>query len=145
QILVGVDGDRLFIWLAPDTIIGGNVIRVTFLGRRDPVGRCGCALWMNRNGDDLSWDGRVRLLGRADREVVRAILVVEVLVGQDELIVVPKGIEGPNRVGVIGPAFIPWDMPLGRPGLATVKGLVESKQVVVPLGADEPLGGADQV
>src|SRR6266516_2156243 len=100
---------------------------------------------MNRSGDDLGWNNRVRLLGGADRDIVRAILVVEELVGQNELVVVPIAIESSNRVGVVGPAFIPWDMPLDRPCLAAVKGLVESKQVVVPLGADEPLGGAYQV
>src|SRR5947209_16205371 len=82
QILMSVDGDPLFIWRAAYTIIGGNVVRVTVVGR-DPVGCRRRAMRMNRNGDDLGWDGRVRLLGRANCEVVRAILVVEELVGQD--------------------------------------------------------------
>src|SRR5205085_634100 len=109
---------------------GGNVIRVALVGRV-PVGCRRRALWAYRNGDDLGWNNRVRLLGRADRNVVRAILVVEKLVSQDELIVVPIAIEGADRVGVIGPTFIPWDMPLGRPCLAAVDRLVESQQMVV--------------
>jgi len=74
---------------------------------------------------------------------VRAILVVEELVGQDELIVVPIAVEGSDRVGVIGPALVAWDMPLDAPGRAAIEGLVESQQVVVTLSADEPLGGAE--
>jgi len=123
---------------------GASKLFVAFVGRY-PVSRSRRTMWMYRDGDDLGRDNRIRLLGGANREVVRAILVIEELVGQDQLIVVPEAIESPNRVGVIGPAFIAWDMPPDRPFLAAIEGLVESQQVVVTLGADEPLGGADQV
>ena len=102
-------------------------------------------MWTYRDGNDLGRHNRVRLLRGAHREIVRAILVVEELVGQDELVVVPIAVEGSNRVGVVGPAFIARDVSLDRPGLAAIKGLVEPQQVIVPFGADEPLGGANQV
>src|SRR5579864_5892283 len=74
-----------------------------------------------------------------------AIAVVIELVAQDELVVVPVAIERANRVGIVGPTFVARDMALHRPGLATVERLVEPKQVVVTLWADEPFAGADQV
>src|SRR5260221_6732088 len=141
---MGVDRDPLLIWLVTNAIIGSDVIRMTRVGC-DPIGRSRRAMRVYRDGDDLSRDGWVRLLGGADREVVRAIAVVEELVGQVQLIVVPKAIEGPHRVGIISPALVARDVPLNAPGLAAVKGLVEAQQVIVALGTHNPLGGADQV
>ncbi len=47
--------------------------------------------------------------------------VVEELVAQVELVVVAEAVEGADRVGVVGPAFIAWNVSLGRPGLATIE------------------------
>ncbi len=139
-----VDGDPLLVRLTTLAIVEGDVVRMAIVGR-DPVRRSRRAMRAYCNRDDLGWVSRVRLPVRIDLEVMGSIGVVEELVGQDQLIVVPKAIESADRVGVIGPAFIAWNVPLDAPGLAVVKGLVESKQVVVTLGADEPLGGGDQV
>src|SRR5207247_2768298 len=141
---ISVDSDPLLVRLTALAIVGGDVVRLAVVGR-DPVTRPCRSVLVHRNRDHLAWLGRVGLPVRIDLEVMGPVGVVEKLVGQDQLIVVPIAIESSNRVGIVGPAFITWDVPLDAPGLAVVKGLVESQQVVVTLGADEPLGGADQV
>src|SRR5260370_33018208 len=88
---------------------------------------------------------RVGLLERADVEVMAPVQVVEELIVQEELVVVTEAVEGADRVGVICPSLVAWDVPLDTPGLAPVERLVEAENVVVAFRAAEPLGGADQV
>src|SRR5947209_19873506 len=74
-----------------------------------------------------------------------AVRVVIELIGQVKQVEVAETVEGSDRIGVVTPAFVAWDMPLNRPGPASVEGLEEAEQVVVAFGADEPLDGADEV
>src|SRR5258708_19275545 len=102
-------------------------------------------MWPHRHPDDLSRLAWIRFLGSPDIEVMRAIAVVEELVGQNEFVVISEAVECANRIGIVGPALIARDMTLDRPGLAAIERLVEAEQMVVALRTDNPLGVADQV
>jgi hypothetical protein len=54
-------------------------------------------------------------------------------------------IERADRIGVVRPALVARNVPLHRPGLTAVERLVEAEEMVVALGADDPLALADQV
>ena len=98
---------------------------------------------MNSNRDHLRGHARVGLLVWVGLVVVGAVGVVIELVGQVQLVIVAEAVEGAHRVGVIGPAFVSRDVTLHGPRRTAVEGLVEAEQVVVALGADDPLHGSD--
>jgi hypothetical protein len=97
----------------------------------------------DRDRDGFVGDGGIWLVPRL--EPVEAGLVVIELIGQEGLVVVPVGVEGPDRVGVVGEALIARHMPHRRPGLPAIPRLVKAVQVVVAFGAGEPLGRPDEV
>ena len=67
------------------------------------------------------------------------------LVGQDQRVIVAKGVEGPDGIRIVRPALVAGDVSLDWPGLAAIPGLVEAEKMVVAFGANDPLAGADQV
>src|SRR5207248_5744593 len=111
----------------------------------DPLRRRGGAMRPHRDGDHLGRLHGIRLLRLADGEVVAPVRVIEELVRKVELVIVAEAVERADRVGVVGPTFVPRYVTLHRPRRATIKRLVEAGQVVVTLGADEPLDRADQM
>src|SRR5713101_6173173 len=56
---------------------------------------------------------------------MRSVSVVIELVGQDQLVIVAEPVEGTHRIGVVGPAFVTWNVALDRPRGAAVPRLVE--------------------
>ena len=59
--------------------------------------------------------------------------------------VVAECVECPHRIRVIGEAFVAGNMTLYGPGFAPVERFVETLQVVVAFGANEPFGLPDQM
>src|SRR6266404_7917104 len=85
-------------------------------------------------------------------DLVRAIVVlvepefvVVELVRQDKRIEVAPRVERADRIRVVGPAFVTWDVTVDRPRLAAVERLVEPEQVVVALAVDEPFALGDEM
>ena len=99
----------------------------------------------HRHRDHLRGLRGIGLLVGIDREVVCAVAVVEELVAEDQRVVVAVAVEGSDRVRVVGPALIARDVTLDGPVGAAIERLIEAEHVVVALGADEPLGRADQM
>src|SRR5215212_7720748 len=100
--------------------------------------------WVNRYRDGLGRHGRVELIAAVVVLVEAGFIVVE-LVGQHQRVKVAPWIEGADRVGVVSPALVARHMSLDWPGSAAVERLVEAKQVIVALAADDPLTLTDQV
>ena len=141
---IRVDRYPLLVRLVADGVVARDDVRLA-VGGRDPLCRRCRAVWSHRHGDDLGGLHGIGLLRLPDCEVVAAVALVEELVRQVELVVVAEAVEGADGVGVVGPAFVPRHMTLHGPRLAAVERLVEAKEVVVALGAHDPLGRADQM
>ena len=141
---IRVDRDPLLVRLAADAVVGGDEVRVAVDGR-PPAGRVRGPVRPHRDGDHLGRLHGIRLLRLADGEVVAPVRVIEELVRKVELVIVAEAVERADRVGVVGPTLVPRHVTLHRPRRATIERLVEAGQVVVTLGADEPLDRADQM
>src|SRR6202030_4513133 len=99
--------------------------------------------WARRERDRFGRDARVRFLVLIGLEVVTAGARVIELVGQDQRVIVAKGVESPDGIRIVRPALVAGDVSLDRPGLAAIPGLVEAEKMVVAFGANDPLAGAD--
>src|SRR5262249_51793605 len=100
---------------------------------RDPAGgrlQTHGRVRVHGDGDDLRRLYRIRFLVLIDLEVMAAVAVVIELVWQNEFVVVAIAVEGADWIRVGGPSFVAGNVPLQRPGLATVEGLIEAQQMV---------------
>ena len=118
------------------TVVGGDPIARRLLARG--------ARRMNRDGDRLWGNRRVRLL-RAVVQDVASRLRVDEHVREDQRVEVSPRVEGTDGIRVVRPALVTRDVSLHGPRGSAVPRLVEAEQVVVTLGADEPLALPDQM
>src|SRR5438128_3884517 len=107
---VGVDGDPLLVRLEAFRVVRCDEIRMAIVGGY-PLGGGERPVRPDRYRDHLRWDRGVGLLVLVDLEVVGAVRVVIELIGQVEQVEVAETIEGSDRIGVVTPAFVAWDMP----------------------------------
>src|SRR5579859_3601180 len=117
---VGVDGDPLFIRFVADAVVGGHVIGLTVVVGGPLAGGRG-AVWTDGRRNDLGGQAGVRLARRANAEIVRTVAVVEELIGEDELVIIAKAVEGADGVGIVGPPLVAGDMALDGPGRAAIE------------------------
>src|ERR1700682_1516932 len=140
---IAVDRDPFLVrFLARAGVGREDIVGVTVVSG-DPRARSACSTRADRDRDRLVWNRRVGLV--ADLVFLVARAVVEELIWKERLVIVAVGVEGAHRIGIVGETFITRNVPHRRPGLTTVEGLVETNQVVVALGAGEPLGRSDEM
>src|SRR5260370_11103929 len=109
----------------------------------DPLPGARRSVRPDRDADCLVADAGVGFLASA--ELLGSVRLVVELVRKNQLIIVAEAIEGPDWVGVVGPALVTRYVTLDGPRFSSVQGLVEAQDVIIALSAGEPLGRANQV